>query len=66
MYTVKPALTATSEQRPPVNNDRPESPAQLNLQLIFLVFWTTLQTMATFWISKCWLLYTGLTVIKYN
>jgi hypothetical protein len=27
--TVKPVLTATSEQRPPVNNDRPESPALL-------------------------------------
>ena len=29
--TVKPVLTATSEQRPPVNNDRPEYPALLNL-----------------------------------
>ena len=29
--TVKPVLTATSEQRPPVNNDWPEFPALLNL-----------------------------------
>ena len=30
-YTVKPVLTATSEQRPPVNNDQPKSPALLTL-----------------------------------
>ncbi len=29
--TVKPVLTATPEQRPPVNNDRPKSPGLLNL-----------------------------------
>jgi hypothetical protein len=29
--TVKPVLTVTSEQRPPVNNDRPEYLALLNL-----------------------------------
>ncbi len=29
--TIKPLLTATSEQRLPVNNDRPKSPALLNL-----------------------------------
>jgi hypothetical protein len=28
--TVKPVLKATSEQRPPVYNDHPESSAQLN------------------------------------
>jgi hypothetical protein len=27
--TVKPLLTTTSEQQPPVNNDKPESPTQL-------------------------------------
>jgi hypothetical protein len=30
-YTVKPALRLTSEQRPPVNKDQPESPTQLKL-----------------------------------
>ena len=40
--TVKPVLTATSEQRPPVNNDQPESTALLKLQFIYLVFWTNL------------------------
>ncbi len=29
---VKPVLATTSEQRPPVNNDRPDSPTLLNLQ----------------------------------
>ena len=65
---VKPVLTTTSEQRPPVNNNRLESPALLNLQWIYLVFWITLWTMATiwttgtFWGSQGWPLYTGLIV----
>jgi hypothetical protein len=47
--TVKPVLKATSEQRPPVNNDRPKSPALLNLVLLNLVFWTNLWTTAILW-----------------
>ena len=39
LYTIKPVLTATSEQWPPVNNDQPKSTALLRL---YLEFWTNL------------------------
>ncbi len=35
---VKPVLMATSEQRPPVNNDRPKSPALLTVLWLYLEF----------------------------
>ena len=66
--TVKPVLTATSEQRPPVNNDRPKSPALIIILRLYQVFWTNLWTTATLWTtvtfsgSQGWPLYTGLTV----
>ncbi len=68
-YTVKPVLTATSEQRPPVNNDRPDSPALIIILRLYQVFWTNLWTTATLWTtvtfsgSQGWPLYTGLTVL---
>ncbi len=62
LCTVKPVLTATSEQQAPVNNDRIKSPAQLNLLGLYLGFWTNLWTTATFLGSQRWPLYTGWTV----
>jgi hypothetical protein len=57
--TVKPAITATSEQWPPVNNGRfDSSTASLNLTFIRPLFQT-----ATFFRSRGWPLYTGLTVL---
>ncbi len=57
--TVKPAITATSEQWPPVNNGRFDtSTASLNLTFIRPLFQT-----ATFFRSRGWPLYTGLTVL---
>ncbi len=50
MSTVKPVLTTTSEQRPPVNNDQPK-PHQSNLILIFdehRLYNDKLRTTATF------------------
>ena len=56
----KPALTTTSEQRPPVNNGQFGSlTASLNLTFIRPLFQT-----ATFFRSQGWPLYTGLTVYK--
>jgi len=66
--TVKPVLTATSEQRPPVNNDQPKFPALIITLQLYQVFWTNLWTTATLWTtvtfsgSQGWPLYTGLTV----
>ncbi len=61
-YTVKPDLTTTCEQRPPVNNGQFESStASLNLSFI-----RNLCQTAAFFRSHWWLLYTGLTVLCYN
>jgi hypothetical protein len=63
--TVIPVLTTTSEQRPPVNNDR-LNPISSKLILIFvehLLNISHLGTTATFLESQECLLYTGLTVL---
>ncbi len=58
--TVKPDLTATCEQRPPVNNGQFESSTtSINLSFIRHLCQT-----ATFFWSRGWPLYTGLTVFK--
>ncbi len=55
---MKPALTATSEQQPPVNNDRYKSvTASLNLNFIRAPLSSGL-----FFRLQGWLLYTGLTI----
>ena len=57
-YTVKPDLTTTCEQRPPVNNGQFESStASQNLSFIRYLCLT-----AAFFRSQGWPLYTGLTV----
>ncbi len=56
--TVKPDLTTTCEQRPPVNNGQFESSTtSINLNFIRHLCQT-----ATFFWSRGWPLYTGLTV----
>ena len=57
--TVKPTLTTTSEQRPPINNGQFDS-STINLNLTFIrpFFPTT-----TFFRSQGWSLYTGLTEV---
>jgi hypothetical protein len=71
MLGFKYSYTTTSEQMPLVNNHQPESPALLNLQCIFLVFWifgpTSEQRPPSeqrplFGGSQGWPLYTDLTV----
>jgi hypothetical protein len=57
--TVKPDLTTTCEQRPPVNNGQFES-STTSLNFIFI---RHLCQTATFFRSQEWPLYTGLTVL---
>jgi len=57
-YTVKPALTTTSDQQLPVNNGWFDS-LTISLTLTFI---RPLLQMATFFRSQRWSLYTGLTV----
>ncbi len=65
-YTVKPVLTTTSEQRPPVNNGQPEgSTTSLNLASHWSFPDNPLHN-ATFFRSKGWSLYTGLTVYTFK
>ncbi len=60
VHTVKPDLTTTCEQQPPVDNGQFESSTtSLNLSFIRHLC----QTAAFFW-SQGWPLYTGLTVYK--
>ncbi len=60
LMTVIPALTTTSEQRPPVNNGQfASSKTSLNITFIRPLFQT-----ATFFRSQGWSLYTGLTVFS--
>jgi hypothetical protein len=58
--TVKPDLKATCEQRPPVNNGQFES-STTNINLSFIIH--LCQTATFFW-SRGWPLYTGMTVYQ--
>jgi hypothetical protein len=58
--TVKPDLTTTCEQRPPVNDGQFKS-ATTSLNLSFI---RHLCQTATFFRSQGWPLYTGMTVVK--